>query len=323
MGHALVKLFKNLPAMVLAILLAVWLFAYYSTRDSASPTASQKSEAAEQPLVDTTLLQSAVRMAPLAATPDEQGQAREAWRLADHHLDLTFAAAMREAQAEAALPATGPLQQLSDRIKKLKASVNTDKKRVEDLGKDAGDALDLAQAQLDLDQDELDDAKQDLIRQSGDKRARLQRLLDEHTASEKVADQAIKFGTPGSTGTMNEQLRTWHSLGEYTRQLQVAVQQAVLQTQSLLDQHNTLERQLPSQAEAPASVARLRQLSGQHQTLSSLDQRLQDTKQLVTVYQLWSALVENRRQSWAKMAPAWAIGSRSKVSQAKSSRSDC
>lgn len=297
MGHALVKLFKNLPAMVLAILLAFWLFAYYSTRDSASPTASQKSEAAEQPLVDTTLLQSAVRMAPLAATPDEQGQARETWRLADHHLDLTFAAAMREAQAEAALPATGPLQQLSDRITKLKASVNTDKKRVEDLGKDAGDALDLAQAQLDLDQDELDDAKQDLIRQGGDKRARLQRLLDEHTASEKVADQAIKFGTPGSTGTMNEQLRTWHSLGEYTRQLQVAVQQAVLQTQSLLDQHNTLERQLPSQADASASVARLRQLSGQHQTLSSLDQRLQDTKQLVTVYQLWIALVENRRQA--------------------------
>ena len=297
MGHALVKLFKNLPAMVLAILLAFWLFAYYSTRDSASPTASQKSEAAERPLVDTTLLQSAVRMAPLAATPDEQGQARETWRLADHHLDLTFAAAMREAQAEAALPATGPLQQLSDRIRKLKASVNTDKKRVEDLGKDAGDALDLAQAQLDLDQDELDDAKQDLIRQGGDKRARLQRLLDEHTASEKVADQAIKFGTPGSTGTMNEQLRTWHSLGEYTRQLQVAVQQAVLQTQSLLDQHNTLERQLPSQADASASVARLRQLSGQHQTLSSLDQRLQDTKQLVTVYQLWIALVENRRQA--------------------------
>ena len=297
MGHALVKLFKNLPAMVLAILLAVWLFAYYSTRDSASPTASQKFEAAKQPLVDTTLLQSAVRMAPLAATPDEQGQARETWRLADHHLDLTFAAAIREAQAEAALPATGPLQQLSDRITKLKASVNTDKKRVEDLGKDAGDALDLAQAQLDLDQDELDDAKQDLIRQGGDKRARLQRLLDEHTASEKVADQAIKFGTPGTTGTMNEQLRTWHSLGEYTRQLQVAVQQAVLQTQSLLDQHDTLERQLPSQADASASVARLRQLSGQHQTLSSLDQRLQDTKQLVTVYQRWSALVENRRQA--------------------------
>jgi len=84
------RLFKNLPAMVLAILLVVCLFAYYSTRKSATPTAPQKPVAAEQPLVDTSLLQGVVKLAPLAAVPDEQVQAREAWRLADHDLDLTL-----------------------------------------------------------------------------------------------------------------------------------------------------------------------------------------------------------------------------------------
>ena len=294
------KSFLNLPAMVLAILLTACLVTFYSTRDSNQPAAqSAKSAAVEQPLVDTSQLQTVLRLEPSAATPDEQAQAHESWRLADHELDLTFAAALRQAQAEAeaALPATGPLRQLSDRIAQLKERVQADKKRVEALGKDTGDALDLAQAQLALDQDELDDSQEDLAREGGDKRARLQRLLQEHEASEKVADQSIKFSNPGPTGTMSEQLRTWFSLGDFSRQLQAAAQQAAAHARMLLDQHDTLERQLPNQPDASASLARLKQLSGQRQTLAGLDQRVQDTKQLVTAYQRWSALVENRRRA--------------------------
>ena len=293
---------KNLPAVVLAILLVACLFTYYSMRDSAKPAAQKKSTAAEQ-LVDTSLLQTELNVAPLAATPEEQGQAHEAWRLADHELDLAFAAALREAEAEAqaeagtTLPANSPLRRLHDRIATLMERVDADKKRVAVLEKDAGDALDLAQAQRARDQDELDDAQQDLAREGGDKRAKLQRLLQEHEASEKVADQAVRFSTPGATGTMSEQLRAWLSLGEYHRQLQAAAQQAAAHAQTLLNQHSTLEQQLPNQPDVAASVARLRQLSEQHKTLTGLDQRVQDTKQLATVYQNWSTLVENRRRT--------------------------
>ena len=294
------KSLKNLPVVLLAILLAACLFTYYSTRESARPAAPrQKSAAADQPLVDTSLLQAALKLASLAATPDEQGQAHEAWRLADHELDLTFAADLREAEAQAvaALPASGPLQQLSDRISSLKTRVEADKRRVQVLGKDAGDALDLAQAQLDLDQDELDDAQQDLARQGGDKRARLQRLLQEHEASEKVADQAVRYGAPGATATMSEQLREWLALGDYLGRLQVAAQQAAAHAGTLLDQHNALEHQLPNQPGAEASLASLRQLSGQRKKLTGLDQRVEDARQLVAVYRSWSALVENRRRT--------------------------
>jgi hypothetical protein len=94
--------------VALVILLAGCLFAYYSTRDSAKPAAPPKNAAAaEQSLVDTRLLQTAHRLAPLAATPDEQEQALEAARLADHELDLAFNAALRDAEAAAAAPATG------------------------------------------------------------------------------------------------------------------------------------------------------------------------------------------------------------------------
>jgi hypothetical protein len=294
---------KNLTAVVLTILLVACLFAYYSTRYPAKPTAVQKQSAAAEQLVDTSLLQAELKVAPLAATPDEQGQAHEAWRLADHELDLAFAAALREAEAEAqaeagaALPANSPLRRLHDRIATLIERVDADKKRVKALDKDAGDVLDLAQAQLALDQDELDDAQQDLAREGGDKRAKLQRLLQEHEASEKIADQTVKFSTPSATGTLIEQLRNWFSLNQYRRQLQAATQQAAAHAETLLSQHSALEQQLPNQPDAAASVARLRQLSEQHKTLTGLDQRVQDTKQLANVYQSWSALVENRQHT--------------------------
>jgi small-conductance mechanosensitive channel len=250
-----------------------------------------------QPLVDSSLLQSAINLAALAATPDEQAQAREAWRLADQELDLRFAAAVRDAEAEASVPPTGPLLQLSNRITQLQARVAGDKTRVAELAKDNSGALDRAQAQLDLDQDELDAANDDLAREGGGKRARLQRLLQEHEASDKIADQVMKFGTLVSTRTMSEQLRQWISLRDYNSQLQAAAQQAALQSQTLLKQHNSLQSQLPGQPDASASVDRLRQLAAQQKTISGLDQRIDDTKQLVALYESWSALVVNRRHA--------------------------
>jgi small-conductance mechanosensitive channel len=291
------KLSKNATPVVLALLLAACVFVWFTTRDTAKPTASKKQPAAAEQLIDTHGLETALHLSPLAATADEQAQAREAWRLADHELDLTFAAALRdaEAQASAALPAHGPLRELSERIARLKASVEADKKRVDALGKDGGDALDMAQAQLDLDQDEMDDAQQDLAREGGDRRGRLQRLLQEHEASDKVADQSIKYAAPAPTGTLSEQIRAWIALGDYGRQLQAAAAQAEARSRTLLEEHNSLERQIPGQSDSTASLAQLRQLSAQRKTLTGLDQRAQDTRQLAAVYRTWSEPVERRR----------------------------
>ena len=238
-----------------------------------------------------------IETAPSAATPDEQAQAREAWRLADHELDLTFAAALRDAEADATIPKSGPLRQLSDRIEKLKSVVNADKKWVAALGTDESDALDRAKAQLDLDQDELDDAQQDLAREGGDQRSRLQRVLQEHEESDKAADQELQFATRPPTDTFAEQVRAWLALGVYDAQLQAAAAKAAAHAQTLLQQHNTLEQKLGSQPDAAAPLAQLRQLSNQRKTLTGLDQRIQDSKQISAVYGQWSALVETRRRS--------------------------
>jgi len=289
---------KHLLAIILAILLGGCLLAYYSTRESGASSGQGKSAAAGQPLVDRSLLETAINLAAFAVTPEEQAQAREAWTLADHELDLRFAAAIRDAEAAASVPATGPLLQLSNRITQLQAQVDADKTRVAELAKDASGALERARAQLDLDQDQLDDAKDDLAREGGNKGARLQQLLQEHEASDKIADQTMKFGAPGSSRTMSEQLGQWFALRGYNRRLQAAAQQAASQSQSLLQQHNLLQRQLPVQPDASASVARLRQMAAQQKTITGLDQRIEDTKELVAaVYGSWSALVVTRRRA--------------------------
>lgn len=289
------KILKNLPAIILIILLAGCLIAYLSTRETGESTTPQKSAAEERPPVDTTLLQTVMKLTSLAAVPGEQTQAREAWRLADHELDLAFAAAMRKAETEATLPVTGPLRQLSERITALKGRVEADKKRVDALSKNDDEKLDLARAQLDLDQDELDDTQQELASQGGDKRADLQRLLEEHEASDKIADQTIRYVSPGATGTLSEQLREWLSLRRYDRQLQTAAQQADKHAQMLLDQRPASERQLSSLSGAAATVASLRLMSVQRKIHAGLNQRIQDTKRLAIVYRLWSGLVKNRR----------------------------
>ncbi len=291
------RILKHVPAAVLSILLIACLVWYFLTRDSSAPSASQNASAA-QPLVDTSLLQKAVNLALQAATPEEQAEAREAWRLADHELDLRFAAAVRDAEAEAAAPAPSALRPFTNRVAQLQARVDADKKRVDDLAKDTTGALDQAQAQLTLDQDELDDAQQDLAREGGDKRGRLQRLLQEHEASDKIADQTMRYGALASTTTLSEQLRAWFSLGDYLRQLQAARQLATAESQSLLDQHNKLQGQLSTpQPDAAASTTRLRQMAARQKTITGLDERASDTKQLAAVYQNWTALVANRRRA--------------------------
>ena len=58
--------------------------------------------------------------------------------------------------------------------------------------------LGIAQAQLALDQDELEDAHQDLIRMGGDKQAVIQQLIDQHEASESHIASSSQSATPSA-----------------------------------------------------------------------------------------------------------------------------
>ncbi len=292
----------TLPAAVLGALLLICLVAVYATRESGGPPARAVKTAAGEPQspVDSRLLEAANRLTPLAETAEEQDDAREALRLADHELDQAFASALRQA-AEYKPPASGPLGQLAARVNQLKAQVAADQDRVAQLTKQGNSAdpeqLELANAQLALAQDDLEDAQQDLSRQGGDPHAALERALQEHDSIQHQSSPTMKGGQR-PTDTLLEQIRAWLDLRSAGEQLLAAAKQAAMHASTVSEQHNQLEKQTDAQYTGQKdTVAGLRRLSEQRKTLAELDQRIQDSQQLARVYQDWSSLLQTRRRA--------------------------
>jgi len=324
------KHFKNLPAWVLAALLVFCAVASYLTRDTDATRAAAKKlpSGSTTSLIDQRMLQTAQQMAADADTPQEQAFAQEALRLSDHELDQAFASALREASATSA-PASGPLKQLADRITRLKGTISAEQQRIAKLTKEAAansasaDRLELAKAQMALDDDELEDAQQDLARQGGDQHADLERALADHEAMQKQAAPIPKAPPAAPTATLSQQTQTWFLLGDRQRQLDAARQQAENKAATLEREHDALEK-LAGKKQAPAAatsadatpasdssstdadsdeeedtatmVARLQHLSDQKKTLAELDKRIQDSRQLADIYKRWDAAAEARRR---------------------------
>ena len=321
------KHLKNLSAWVLAALLVFCVVALYLTRDTDATRAAAKKlpSGSTTSLIDQRMLQTAQQMAADADTPREQAFAQQALRLSDHELDQAFASALREASATSA-PASGPLKQLADRITRLKGTISAEQQRIAKLTNEAAansasaDRLELAKAQLALDEDELEDAQQDLARQGGDQHADLERALADHEAMQKQAAPVFKAPPAAPTATLSQQTQTWFLLGDRQRQLDAARQQAENKAAALVREHDALEKlagNKPAQAavasaETSASdsssdesdeeedtatmVARLQHLSDQKKTLTELDKRIQDSRQLADIYKRWDAAAEARRR---------------------------
>src|SRR5947208_2596118 len=129
-------------------------------------------------LVDQRPFLTAQSLAGQAISSEEQELAREAERLADHAVDQAFAMALRQAELQTRR-LTGAALELLEKVNRLAALVKEDQARVTALkGKvvangpetPEADDLEIAQAQLQLDTDELNDAQEDLARESGDRR---------------------------------------------------------------------------------------------------------------------------------------------------------
>src|ERR1700735_4764546 len=121
-------------------------------------------------IVDQRPWQTAKTLTALAVSAEELEFAREAERLADHEVDQAFAQSLRQASAETR-ELTGASLRLQQRVTELQQTVKEDQQRVAALTAKAGpapvataaagptgDDLDVAKAQLSLDQDELSDS---------------------------------------------------------------------------------------------------------------------------------------------------------------------
>src|SRR5450631_2764616 len=156
------KILVTLLALLLISAGAGWWFTKPISLTAQNKRDAELSSAA---LVDESTYATAQKLAQLATTPEEQPYAQSALRVADHQLALAFTSALRDVEAHP--PSLSPeALKIQDRRTKSQALLDSDQQRVAQLAaalatasasqKDVlQDELDLQQAQLDLDKDEL------------------------------------------------------------------------------------------------------------------------------------------------------------------------
>lgn len=269
-------------------------------------------------LVDVSPWQTAQALASLAVTAEENEYAREAEHLADHEVDQNFAAALRSAQLQTrSAVLTGKALAMQQNIAQLQQEIAQDKAAVDHLkaasaapasAKSAaasaaapGD-LQVAQAQLGLDSDELKDAQRDLQRETGDLSVRIQEELEAHEASMRQYDSQQQNGggqiavvSAKSHGTLAGRLGSWFSQRSRLAMVEQAQQQAQNDAQTLTAEHNTLEAKANTASTAGSghvTLANLQDRSTQREILSIDDDRIQTSQQLASVYGKWGDQVQ-------------------------------
>ncbi len=310
------KRHQKIILIVLLLLLGAAVAGVVVTRRPPPPGRARRRPKLE--LVDQRPLETARNLAALAAGPGERAFAARALRLADDEVDLTFAIALRDAAAHPPLP-TPETQALVDRIKQLQARVDADQQGIAQLkqtprGKHADEIqqqLDLAQAELSLDQDALSDARKDLSRAGGDLHSTIQRLLEEHEAGThaNTAVSEAPSPAPRETATLLSQFRNWAALRDRHRQVVAAEDEATAAAAALTQAHQALAAQLKQQRvafraarqsgdaqQAPAALSHVQEIAEDEKSLSDFDRRIKDEEDLSGVYRDWATLVSNRQQ---------------------------
>jgi len=328
---------KQIATITLIILLGV--IAYGLFRTGRSMTTSQitpgpeLSQASHGSAIDQTPLYIAQRLAQMSTSADELTLAQEALRLGDREMDLAFAAAVWEAQAHPAV-LSAEAKQSQARLQNAEKALDDDKARVAQLtaalAKATGakedsleDQLEQGKVQVDLDQDEVDNAKQELIRAGGDAQGRIEQLMKEHEAASRIADSAtVNTVTPPDPHGLVHHYLQWSELHEKQLQLRQAKQDAESAAVAFTTTRDALESNIktktqedaktprggptfpadanskPSSREASAElVSATKRRSAVVKTVTNSDERIEDQKQLAETYRKWIEVVAGRQRT--------------------------
>jgi small-conductance mechanosensitive channel len=331
---------QKMTAVALGLLLGATAYGLYVTGETANapvaPRTLKYGAAAQAPIVDQTPLLTAQRLAKMPTSGEELPFAQEALRLADHEMDLAFAAAVRDAEEHPPV-LSAEAKGIQARLQKAQRALEADEAQVKELAaeeekatgekKDAlDDQLDVAKAQLELDQDEVDEAKQDLIRAGGDPQGRIQTMVEEHEAASHAADTLkVTVTAPVEERGLIHQFQQWSVLHQKQSELWHAKRDAESLAASFSAKHNAREAQVAAakkesseaRAQAPAgttpsnagkranrsreeSTALIRETkrrSADEKALASLDKRMDDEKQLAELYGNWIEVLAAKQRA--------------------------
>ena len=296
-------------------------------------------------LVDDQPLLTAHRLSALAVTREEQEFAKSALRLADHEVDMAFAAAMHTA-TEHAPPMPAAVRPLLANVQSDQQKVKAEQQeiarlkqllaRADDSAKPGiEDKIGLKEATLEVDQEDLDALRQELIRAGGDPRSKIQQLKEQHEALDHeqtgvtppdAGSKASPSSQEGQSRILMVQFRAWSQQAAKDKALSQAREELKLRLADLGREHKTLDQETkeesptepePDHAEttqaAPvakpaaahdhgtssaAMYSALKHEAGERKHLAELDKRSSDFQQLDAVYNDWAALVRERKRAY-------------------------
>jgi small-conductance mechanosensitive channel len=312
---------RTLIVLIMSIVLAVTLTGAFLTRGVMADLPFLQARkgswtGAYVPLgiVDQRPWQTAATLAALAQSAEEKKLARDAERLADHEVDQAFSQSLR--QASVAQPkVSDKAQALQKRVNDLQQTVRNDEARIAALSAAAGaksaatisngSDLEIAKAQLGLDQAELADSIEDLARESGDQRPKLQQeLAARQAAMKQYKDRAsddegqTAVASAEQYRTLAQQLSTWRSLRNRRQLIAQAEQLAKDDVAALTADREGLKTEAASLDAKPVGesgserIDRLQRISAQQNILSILNDRVGAQQQLVALYGRWGQQAE-------------------------------
>jgi small-conductance mechanosensitive channel len=329
------KTTRKIATITLIVLLTV--IAYGLFRTYGSTTTPQLAPAGDNtargPAIDQTPLHTAQRFAHMSTSADELPLAQEALRLGDREMDLAFAAGVRQAQDHPAT-LTAETKEIQTRLEYSENSLDRDTTRVTQLSAAVAKAtgaeadrldneLDQAKVQAELDQDEVDNAKQELVLAGGDTQGRIEELMREHDAASRIADSTtVNATTPPEVEGLVHLYVQWSALRDKALQLRDAKQDAVSAAFAFTTQRDALASIIKTQKQDSAGtlgkgptpppgassaasgrgnsaelVSAARRRSNTVKELTSLDERVENQKRLAETYRRWIDVVAARQRS--------------------------
>ncbi|HWH52604.1 MAG TPA: mechanosensitive ion channel domain-containing protein, partial [Gemmatimonadaceae bacterium] len=244
---------------------------------------------------------------------DERSFAEDALRLADQEMDLAFAQAVR-ATASRPPAATPESKEASARLSSAVAAIVADSTEVAQLTaarakasavtlQTIDDRLNLARAQAALDQDEVDDARADLIRSGGDPQGRMQAMVDEHDAASRASDSVrVNLSAPAPASGLIGRLQALQALYNKEAAINAARASADSLAVAFKQRHDRMEARAAARVSAAARMglshdssaallAATRRSASSEKSRATLDQRVDNQRQLSDVYAGWAAAI--------------------------------
>ena len=257
---------QQIAAVVIVFLAGCTVYGFWETRKPLPPVGGVAITEPEKSLVDQSPLKTAQQLAQLAFTHDEKTLAQEALRLADFDVDQAFDNALRRARLHPP-PLSLKAKEAEARLQKAEKLLASDQGQVKQLddqvAKATGEKKDLveadliqAQADVELAQDEVNDAQEDLIRAGGDVIDRIQALKKEHEESSHGTATAIPAaGESGDQPGIVHRILQWRQLHEKQMQLWKAKSDTDGAVADLTAKHDALDAQAEAEKAAMPELA--------------------------------------------------------------------